>query len=328
MGKSTEIENAVSHSRSSWSLPVLLAFFAIYVIWGSTYLAIRVLVATVPPLFSAGLRFAIAGTALYLWARMRGVPAPTRQEWRNLWLLGVLMFLVAYGGLFWAEKRIPSGIASVLVATIPVWTSLFEIVVFKKEKWRISLIVAIGLGLAGVGILASTSGAGKLSMLGCLAILAAEISWSFGTVVSKNVALPESKVMSASGQMMTGGVMLLASSAAARELSPFPHLGLQAGAALGYLIVAGSLLAFTAYVWLLGRMAATKVASYAYVNPVIALAIGYWFGGEPFTARTLFGAILVLTSVVLLLGKFQRSSAKISNSTIPPIAAAGCDRSP
>ncbi len=193
MAKSMVIESPVSNTRSSWNWQVLLAFFAIYVIWGSTYLAIRVLVATVPPLFSAGLRFAIAGTALYLWARARGVPAPNRREWRNLWLLGVLMFLIAYGGLFWAEKRMPSGIASVLVATIPVWTSLFEIVVFKKEQWQASLILAICLGFAGVAILASTSGSGKLSMLACLAIFVAEISWSFGTVVSKNMVAPAIK---------------------------------------------------------------------------------------------------------------------------------------
>ena len=284
-----------------FSVSVLLSFFAIYFIWGSTYFSIRVLVATVPPLFAAGVRFLLAGGVLLAWSRLRGTPMPTRREWRNLLVLGALMFLAAYGGLFWAEKTVPSGIASVLVATIPVWTALFEIFVFKKDRLRISLAAAIVLGLAGVSILASASGEGGLSLLACLAILGAEICWSFGTVLSKNMALPRSKVMSAAGQMTAGGALLLFFSAVGGEMNPLPRISLQAAFALAYLIVAGSLVAFTAYTWLLGRMPATKVASYAYVNPVVALAIGYWLGGEPLTVRTLCGAALILVSVLLLL---------------------------
>ncbi len=303
------IDGLQSHTRAQLTFRILLAFFAIYFVWGSTYLAIRVVVATMPPFFAAGVRFTLAGAALYLGARARGIPAPSRQEWRSLSTLGALMFLVAYAGLFWAEKTIPSGIASVLVATIPVWTSIFEVFVFKKAQLRLPLVMAVCLGLLGVGILASNSGLGKLNLLACLAILVAEISWSFGTVLSKSLALPESKVMSAGGQMLTGGVMLLVLSAGAGELHPFPRISFEAGSALLYLIVAGSLLAFTAYIWLLGRMSATKVASYAYVNPVIALAIGHWFGGEAITPRTFIGSGLVLASIVLLLGKFGKKSA-------------------
>ena len=280
---------------------VILAFLAIYILWGSTYFAIRVVVATVPPLFAAGTRFAIAGLALYLWSRARHTPAPTRLEWRNLATLGALMFLAAYSALFWAEKTMPSGIASVLVSTIPIWTALFEIVIFKKERLSAPLIGAIVIGIGGVAILAAPRGRAQLPVLATLALLGAEISWSFGTVLSKNMQLPASKQMSAAGQMITGGVMLLVASTLAGELHPTPHISSQAALALGYLIVAGSLVAFTAYVWLLGRMPATKVASYAYVNPVVALALGHWFGAEPFTLRTLFGTALVLAGVVLLL---------------------------
>lgn len=290
---------------------VLLSFFAIYVLWGSTYFAIRVLVEAVPPLFAAGTRFSVAGLLLYAWSRFRHVPAPARIEWRNMTWLGGLMFLAAYGGLFWAaEKTVPSGVASVLVATIPVWTALFEIFVFKRESIKLPLILAIALGLTGVVTLASVSGAGHLKLLACLAILGSEISWSFGTVLSKTMKLPSSKLMSAGGQMMIGGAMLLLVSAGAGELHPFPHLSSRAMFSLLYLIVAGSLVAFTAYLWLLGRMPATKVASYAYVNPVIALAIGYALGGEPLTARTLFGTGLVLVSVILLLGNFGRKASE------------------
>ncbi len=303
-----ELAEAVSRPPArNQPFATLFAFGAIYFVWGSTYLAIRVLVATVPPLYAAGLRFLIAGLFLYLWSRLRGVPSPSRMEWRNLSALGVLMFLIAYGGLFWAEKTMPSGIASLLVATIPVWTAIFEIFVFKKDKLGWPVIVSIVLGLAGVALLASRTGAHGLALLPCLAILAAQISWSLGTVLSKNFTLPSHKSMSAAGQMITGGCFLLIASGCAGELHPWPHLNRQAALALLYLIVAGSILAFTAYTWLLGRMSATKVSSYAYVNPVIALAIGYWFGGEALSLQIFIGAALVLASVLLLLMK-QRTT--------------------
>ena len=283
----------------------VLAFFAIYIIWGSTYLSIRIVVSTVPPLFAAGARFAIAGITLLIWAAWRGVPMPSSREWRNLAMLAALMFLAAYGGLFWAEKTLPSGVASVLVATIPVWTALMEIFIFKRERMSWPLVSATVLGLAGVSILALgsflSSASGKVTLLAYFAILGAEISWSFGTVLSKSLSLPESKVMSSGAEMAIGGAMLLAASACAGEMHPFPHFSKDALAALAYLIVAGSLLAFTAYVWLLSRLPATRVATYAFVNPVVALAIGHWLGGEAFGLETMIGSGLILGSVILIL---------------------------
>jgi drug/metabolite transporter (DMT)-like permease len=287
-----------------------LSFFAIYFVWGSTFLAIRILVETVPPLLAAGLRFVLAGAVLLAWTALRGVPLPSLNEWRNLSILGALMFLIAYGGLFWAEKTIASGVASVLVATIPLWTALFEVVVFKKNAFRTSLILALFLGIAGVAILVSNNPTGQVPLLACLAILGAEISWSFGTALSKGMALPSSKVVSSGGQMFSGGCLLLIFSALLGELSPLPHISLRAGLALAYLAVAGSILAFTAYVWLLGRFPASTVASYAYVNPVIALAIGYWLGGETLSFRTFFGAALTLVGVILLLQGSKAASVK------------------
>jgi len=293
-------------------LPVALSFFAIYFLWGSTYLAIRIAVHSVPPLLAAGIRFTIAGILLYGWSRVRGTPSPTRVQWRNLAILGALMFLLTYGGLFWAEMTLPSGIASVLVATIPVWTALFEICIFKRERFRWPLAVAVSMGLVGVATLALGSGSGQLGWLACLAVIACEISWSLGTVLSKEMDLPASKFMSAGSQMLLGGIMLLAVSALIGELTPHPRISLQAFWAIAYLIIAGSLIAYTAYTWLLDRLSATRIASYAYVNPVIALALGAWLGGEELTARTIGGAALVLASVVLLLGNFssRRTSSK------------------
>ena len=151
---------------------LVLAFFAIYVLWGSTYLAIRVAVKTVPPLFAAGLRFVIAGTALYAWARARGAAAPSRDEWRNLGILGALMFLLTYSGLFWAEKSVPSGIASVLVATVPLWTTLIETFVFKRQPPRASTLGAVLLGLVGVATLALDPLGGRVTLLPCLVVIA------------------------------------------------------------------------------------------------------------------------------------------------------------
>jgi drug/metabolite transporter (DMT)-like permease len=294
-----QVIQAITRPRMGWK--VALAFFAIYIVWGSTYLAIRIVVETVPPLFAAGVRFTIAGAALYLWCRVRGVPRPPRLQWRNLAVLGALMFLATYSGLFWAEKTVPSGIAAVLVATMPVWMALLSIVILKREKLSWQLGAAICLGFTGVAVLALHSGIGQLHLLACLAILGSEIAWAIGTVTSKTMALPQSKFMSAGGQMLTGGIMLLAFSALAGEMRTAPHISLRAAMGIAYLIVAGSLIAFTAYVWLLGRMPATTVSSYAYVNPVVALAIGHWLGQEALGLRTILGAALVLGSVLLIM---------------------------
>ncbi len=292
------------------TLQLCLAFFAVYVVWGSTYLAIRIAVGTVPPLFAAGIRFAIAGVVLFGWSQLRGAPAPSTLEWRNLTILGALMFLASYSGLFWAERTLPSGIASVLVATIPVWTALLEIVVFKRQRLHWTLGVAIALGLGGVVMLAlDSTSVGSVNLLPCLAILASEIAWSLGTIVTTMVKLPESKATSAGAQMLTGGVMLIALSALMREIPPLPHISTTAWIAIAYLIVAGSLVAFTAFQWLLTQVPTTVVTSYAYVNPVIALMIGHFFGGEVISARAIAGSALVLVSTGALLKGRSRSAA-------------------
>jgi drug/metabolite transporter (DMT)-like permease len=280
---------------------IVLAFFAIYVLWGSTFLAIRIAVRTVPPLFAAGIRFLAAGGILYGWATLRGVAAPSAPQWRNLALLGVLMFLLPYGGLFWAEKTIPSGVASVLVATLPLWTALFEMFVFGREPARATTLGAIALGLAGVIVLTRDPVGGGVSLLAVLAIVVSEVAWALGTSLITTMSLPKSHVVTAAAQMAIGGAMLLASSAALGEVPPLPAISLEAAAAIGYQLVAGSLIAFTAYQWLLTQMPPTKVTSYAYVNPVVALVIGHTLGEEPVGARTIAGSLLVLVSTVALL---------------------------
>jgi len=278
----------------------ILAFAAIYLIWGSTYLAIRIAVATVPPLFAAGTRFSFAGAVLFIWALARGGVLPSRMEWRNLAILAALLFLIAYAGVFWAEKSMPSGIVSVLVATIPIWTALLQVFVLRKESFRWSLAASIALGLAGVAVLAFDPGT-NLALVPCLAVLVSEMSWSTGTVLSKVLVLPKNMLINSGAQMLLGGLMLLICSGLFGELNPPPHVTLRAGLAILYLAVAGSIVAFTAYVWLLHRMRATAVTSYAYVNPVVALLLGHWFGNEALGVRTAVGAALVLLSVLVVI---------------------------
>lgn len=280
---------------------VVLAFGAIYVLWGTTFLAIRIAVLEFPPLFTAGLRFFIAGTLLYAYMRVRGQPNPSAIEWRNLALISICMFVVTYGAIFWAEQYVSSGVTSVIEAALPIIAIILEMFVFRTQRFEVRLFGAVLVGFCGVALLFIDNRAQQLAVLPCLAILAGGIAWSVGAVWSGQLTLPGSKPMTAAIEMMLGGAVLLLLSAICGEMRPFPHLSLRAALALAYLIVFGSLIAYTAYVWLLGRMSVTRVASHAYINPLIAVALGYFAAGEIVTLRTLISALLVLGSVSLIL---------------------------
>jgi drug/metabolite transporter (DMT)-like permease len=287
----------------SWQ--ILLAFGIIYFVWGSTFLAIRVGVQEVPPLLLAALRFFMAGGVLYLWMLAKGTPSPTVREWAGATFLGAIIFVMDYGCLFWAEQRVPSGIAAVILATIPVFITLMEILILRTQRVSARLAVALLVGIGGVAVLMNRSGsAGEqpISRAGAAALVFAAISWSLATILTRKVTLPASKPMSSAAQMLSGGVQLLVVSALFGEFRGFQAgaVSLQAWAALAYLIVAGSIAGFTAYVWLLHYESPTKVGTYAYVNPVVAVALGYFLGGEPVGLRTLMGTLLVLVSVVTI----------------------------
>jgi drug/metabolite transporter (DMT)-like permease len=298
--------------RPDW--PVIAAFFAIYVIWGSTFLGIRVAVLLVPPWFCAGVRFFTAGVVLYAYARLTGVKSPTAREWRSLAVLGMLMFSVTYGALFWAEQYVPSGITSVLEALIPLFTMGIEVFVLRQQRFHARGLVAVAVGFVGVAVMLLRTGGNSFGVAPCLVVMVAGIAWSLGAVLTRvktgqmAIVLPESRVLTSGAQMMIGGAVLLAVSASAGEMHPFPVIPAKAAWALVYLIVAGSLVGFTAFVYLLGKMPASRVASHAYVNPVVALALGYFLGGEVITMRTLVGAGLVVGSVVMTLAGPKRGS--------------------
>src|SRR5579862_2573176 len=293
-----------------------LAFGAVYIVWGSTYLAIKVVVETIPPMTAAGIRFAIAGLAVYGWARARGAPTPRRVEWVNIATLGALMFLPTYAALFWAEQSVPSGISAVLVATLPLWTLLLEAGLIDRERVTPTLAAALVAGFVGVVMMATgvgTANGQPLPWIRCAAVAASEIFWAIGSILTTRLKLPKSTAMTAGGEMLFGGMLLLAAGAAFGEWRSVTRPTPGAGAAMTYLIVAGSILAYSAYVWLLGRASATRLSSFTYVNPVVALAIGYQLGGERLTTRTLAGALLVVASVVLVQFATHRSSARSAN---------------
>jgi drug/metabolite transporter (DMT)-like permease len=251
------------------------------------------------------MRFFAAGIVLYAWMRATGTASPNRREWASVTLLAALIFLVDYGLVFWAEQRVPSGITAVMLATIPAFTALLEILILRTQKLTLRLGCALVVGLAGVAVLVSRSvgfGDAPIEKSGAIALVVGAISWSLATVLTRKLRLPESKVMSSGAQMLVGGIMLLLAAAMFGEFNGFHWRAVSSGAwlALAYLIVAGSIIAFTAYVWLIHHESPTKVGTYAYVNPAVAVLIGYFLGGEALGARTVLGAFLVLVSVVVI----------------------------
>jgi drug/metabolite transporter (DMT)-like permease len=283
----------------------LLAFAIIYFVWGSTYLAIRIGVHEVPPFLLAAMRFTVAGLVLYLWAVTRGESSPSAREWFSASLLAILIFVIDYGLVFWSEQRVPSGLAAVMMSLNAAFMALAEIAILRSQKLTLRLVLALTLGVAGVAVLVSRTlhlGGAPIDTMGAVALLIASIGWSISSSVTRKLPLPSSKIMSSGAQMLVGGVMLFAMAAALGEFRGFhpQQVSRAAWIALLYLIVAGSIVAFTAYVWLIHHESPTRVGTYAYVNPVVAVLLGYFFAGEPLGMRTILGSAFVLVSVVVI----------------------------
>jgi drug/metabolite transporter (DMT)-like permease len=288
-------------SARSFDPRMVMAFIAIYFLWGATYLAIRVAVLEIPPFFTAGVRFLTAGGLLYAFMRLGGQPPPSAAQWRSIAVIALCMFVATYGALFWAEQYVPSGVTAVIEATLPITTIALEVFIFRQQPFSWRMLGAVVLGFSGVAWLLLKSGQQSFAALPCVVILAGGMAWSLGAVLTRSMPLPRSLTLGAGAQMMLGGAVLLALSWGTGELHPFPRIQMRAALALLYLIVAGSLLGFTAYVWLLARMPATRVASHAYVNPLVAVALGYFLAGEVLTVRMILASALVVASVFLIL---------------------------
>ncbi len=283
----------------------MLAFSIIYFVWGSTFLAIRVGVREVPPLLLASMRFFIAGAVLFGWLRLKGTPSPSRREWVSASLLAVCIFVLDYGLLFWAEQRVPSGIAAVMLAIIPAFMALSEILFLHTQRLTVRLALALLVGIGGVAVLVSRSvsfGEAPIDRAGAMALVVAAMSWSIASALTRKLPLPASKAMSSGAQMLAGGILLALAAAIFGEFRGFHIQAVSRGAwfALAYLIVAGSIVGYTAYVWLIHHESPTKVGTYAYVNPVVAVLVGYFLGGETIGPRTLVGTFLVLVSVIVI----------------------------
>ncbi|MFY9527354.1 MAG: EamA family transporter [Candidatus Acidiferrales bacterium] len=282
-----------------------MAFAIIYFVWGSTFLAIRIGVREVPPFLLAAMRFLVAGLVLYGWTIARGERSPSGRQWASVSLLALLIFVLDYGLLFWAEQRVPSGLAAVMMATIPAFMALSEIIFLRTQRLTVRLALALLIGLGGVAVLVSRSldlGGAPIDRLGAVALVVASMSWSVASALTRKLPLPPSKVISSGAQMLAGGVFLALTSAALGEFRSFHPWTVSRGAWLSllYLIVAGSIIAFTAYVWLIHHESPTKVGTYAYVNPVVAVLLGYFLGGEALGPRTILGTLFVLISVVVI----------------------------
>ncbi len=301
METSAVIDKLPDRGARALNVRVVLAFLAIYFLWGATFLAIRVAVLQIPPFFTAGLRFFTAGTLLYGFLRIRGEPAPSALQWRGIAIIAVCMFVFTYGALFWAEQYVPSGVTAVIEATLPIVAMILEVFIFRRQPFRWRMLLAVALGFGGVALLLWKQSGQSFGVFPCLMILAASVVWTLGAVLTRSMPLPRSVPLAAGAEMMLGGLILLVMSLATGEIPVLPHVSMSAGLALLYLIVGGSLVGFTAYAWLLSRMPATRVASHAYVNPVVAVALGHFVGGEEVTLRMVFASLLVVGSVFLIL---------------------------
>ena len=281
---------------------IAIAFFAVYVFWGMTYLAMRVAVEQIPPYLMAGSRFVLAGMILFVWARGRGDPAPTAQHWRAAAVVGAFLLLGGNASVAWAEQRVPSGLAALLIGVMPIWMVGLE---WLRRGSRPSKQVVAGLllGAVGVGLLVLPQGGGNgMDLLGAAVLILAAASWAWGSVISKSAPLPKSPFLATSLEMIAGGVLCLMVAALSGELQGFSVADVSSRAALAwlYLVVFGSLVAFTAYIWLLGVTSIAKVGTYAYVNPIVAVLLGWAVLGEPVTRRTIVAAAVILLGVALV----------------------------
>ncbi len=302
------------HSASTWKL--LSAFAAVYLIWGSTYLAIQFAIESMPPLIMLGARFGFAGILLFAVMRGLGVELPDREMWKSGLLIGTLTLAVGTGAVALAEQYIASGIAALLVTSLPLWMVLLE------WKWkrgpRPNAAVFFGLILGAIGIvllvnpIAFFRSASWQEMLAMVAILVGSFSWSFGSLLSRDVKLPTSPFMSTAVQMVGGGLSLLIAGLVRGEAAQLDLAAITSGSwwALGYLFIFGSLIAFSSYVWLIKNAPSEKVATYAYVNPVVAVMLGWLLAGEMLNTRIVF-AMIVLVSAVIVISRYGSRTGQI-----------------
>ena len=309
---------------------ILLAFAAVYVLWGSTYLAIRIGVETIPPFVLAGLRHLTAGILLFAWLRARGVPAPLPRHWRSAAVIGGLLLLGGNGLVTWAEQRVPSGLAALIVASVPIWMTLLD-GLQRRERPHGVVLAGLALGLLGIAFLVAPgrfAGGARVDPVGAAALLTAALLWAVGSLYSRRAPLPSSTLLATAMEMVAGGAILLLAATVTGEWSGLSLAAVSSRSlfSLVYLIVAGSLLGFSAYIFLLGATTPARVSTYAYVNPVVAVFLGWAFAGEPVTLRTFIAAAVIVTAVALIIRHGARRTAAPAEENATPLRAGGATR--
>lgn len=285
-------------------LHLVAAFASIYVIWGSTYLAIRYAVETIPPFLMAGSRFIISGMILFVWSRIRGAPQPTRRHWRNATIAGFFLLVGGNGAVVWAEQVVPSGLTALLVSVLPFWLVLIDWVRPRGKRPRPMVIAGLLLGIVGIVVLVNPTAVNGhgISKAGTGVLMLGSLSWAIGSFFSRDADLPASGFMRTAVEMIAGGIMLLLLGAAAGEIHSLDvyHITRASGFGLFYLITFGALVGFTSYIWLLDKVSPALVGTYAFVNPVVAVLLGWAIAGEPLSVRTLVAAAIVVGAVALI----------------------------
>jgi drug/metabolite transporter (DMT)-like permease len=302
-GEVMEIGEVSRQRARSSRIEIAVGFAAIYLIWGSTYLGIRYAVETIPPLLMMGIRHTTAGILVYAWARTRGAAAPHLKQWGYAATAGLFLFVAGHGVLAWAEQRIPSGLAALLCATLPLWTVLVARLKGAEQRLSGRAWAGLILGFAGVGVLIGPGALrahGALSMLGIVAAISSSLAWAVGTIYSKSVHMSSSTVLSAAMQMVAGGVSLLVAAFVSGETAHVAPFSLRSLLALAYLIVFGSIIAFTVFTWLLTVASPSRVSTYAYVNPVVAVFLGWMVAGEAVGWNTWVATLIITAGVALV----------------------------
>lgn len=308
-------------SRENTNLKIVLAFAAIYVIWGTTYLAIRLAVETIPPFLMAGTRFLIAGSITFLFLRARGIPVPKRLHWRSAVIIGAFLIVGGNGLVTWSEQQVPSGIAALVVATVPLWITLFNWLLYRGGKPGKQIVAGLVLGFIGIGLLIGPSqllGTATFDLPSMLILILAPILWSLGSLYSRRADLPDNIFMSTAMEMLAGGALLVIAGLLTGEAADLniTEISTRSLFAMLYLTVFGSIVALTAYVWLLRTVHPSRAATYTYVNPVIALFLGWLVLSEPLTPLTLLAVLVIIVAVVLITA--QRQQDPDSRSEKPP----------
>ncbi len=316
----------------SMGIQIVAAFIAVYIIWGSTYLAIRFADETMPPFVMASTRFLIAGGLLYAWLRLRGTPRPSFIHWRSALIIGGLLLAGGNGLVSFAELQVPSSVAAVIVAMVPLWMALMDWLRPGGVRPSAGVLVGLAIGFAGVALLVTqgNDAGGTLTIFGIGTLLVATLCWASGSLFARNAALPKSPLMGTATEMLAGGAILLV---LATVTGQWGQLNVQAisvtsALALAFLIIFGSLVAFSAYVWLLRNVSSARVSTYAYVNPAVAVFLGWALAGEEITIRTLVATAIIIGSVAVITTTRARQHTVASDREATLVSEAADDASP